>query len=119
MCGLKSMPESKNTASYGMKSAIIEPGGKQYRVPPNQSVSIEKLPKNKAGDTVIFDKVLLLDDGKELKIGTPYVEGATVKAVIEKEGRAKKITIMTYKAKTRQRRKKGHRQPFMKIKIAG
>ncbi|MBI2099645.1 50S ribosomal protein L21 [Candidatus Uhrbacteria bacterium] len=101
-----------------MKSAVIETGGKQYRVSPNQSISIEKLPQNKAGDTVVFDKVLLLDDGKEVKIGTPYVDGATVKAVIEKEGRAKKITIMTYKAKTRQHRKKGHRQPFMKIKIS-
>lgn len=101
-----------------MKSAIIETGGKQYRVSPNQSISIEKLPLKKEGDSVLFDKVLLLDDGKELKIGTPYVEGATVKAVIEKEGRAKKITIMTYKAKTRQHRKKGHRQPYMKIKIS-
>lgn len=97
--------------------AIIETGGKQYRVSPNQSISIEKLPLKKEGDSVAFDKVLLLDDGKEVKIGTPYVEGAAVKAVIEKEGRAKKITIMTYKAKTRQRRKKGHRQAFMKIRV--
>lgn len=97
--------------------AVIETGGKQYRVSPDQSISIEKLPLKKEGDSVSFDRVLLLDDGKEVRIGMPYVEGATVEGVIEKEGRKEKITIMTYKAKTRQRRKQGHRQSFMKVKI--
>ena len=102
-----------------MKWAILETGGKQYRVSPNQSISIEKLPNIKAGDTVFFDKVLLLDDGKELKIGSPYLEGVSIEATLEKEGRAKKISVVHFKSKTRQHKKRGHRQPFMKIKIAG
>ena len=100
-----------------MKLAIIETGGKQYRVSPGNTITIEKLPEKKEGDSVSFDKVLLWDDGKETKIGTPFVQGVGVEGTIEKEGRADKITVIHFKSKTRHRKKNGHRQPFMKVKI--
>lgn len=102
-----------------MKSAIIETGGKQYRITPGETISIEKLGDKKAGDALSFDKVLLLDDGKETKIGAPYIEGAVVEAELVEEGRNKKISVIRFKSKTRYHKKKGHRQPFAKIKIAG
>ena len=72
----------------------------------------------KGGD-LKFDKVLLMDDGKSTQIGEPYLKGKTVEAVLEEEGRAKKVTVIRFKSKSRYFRKKGHRQPFAKIKIAG
>ncbi len=102
-----------------MKLAVIETGGKQYRVSPGNMITIEKLPEKKEGDSVLFDKVLLVDDGKETKIGAPYLSGVTVEGTIEKEGRADKITVIHFKSKTRHRKKNGHRQPFMKVKIRG
>ncbi|HEY4511211.1 MAG TPA: 50S ribosomal protein L21 [Candidatus Paceibacterota bacterium] len=100
-----------------MNYAVVETGGKQYRLTPGKTIMIEKLAGKKTGDAVSFDKVLLLDDGKGVKVGAPYLEGVTVEAVIEGEGKSKKITIIQYKAKTRARRKQGHRQPFMKVQI--
>ncbi|MBI4120979.1 MAG: 50S ribosomal protein L21 [Parcubacteria group bacterium] len=101
-----------------MKLAIIETGGKQYKVASGEELKIEKLSvDNNVGATVIFDKVLLVDDGKEVKVGTPYVEGATVKAEITDKGRDKKVVVIRYKSKVREYKKKGHRQPYTKIKI--
>jgi len=101
-----------------MNYAVIETGGKQYRVSPGKTLTIEKIIGKKAGESVVFDKVLLLDDGKEVKIGAPYLDGVSVEALVEQEGKGKKVTIITYKSKTRMRRKRGHRQPFMKMKIS-
>ena len=93
--------------------AIIETGGKQIKVEQDASIFVEKLELNE-GDTVTFDKVLFANG----KIGKPYVEGATVTGVVEKQGKGKKITIIKYKAKkSSTRRKQGHRQPYTKIKI--
>jgi len=101
-----------------IKMAVIQTGGKQYRVSPGESLKIEKLSGElKAGSKITFDKVLLLDDGKSVKIGTPYIEGATVEAEFEEGGRNKKVTVLKYKRKTRYRKKYGHRQPYSKIKI--
>ena len=105
--------------------AIIETGGKQYKVAEGDSLRVEKLSLDKLGiklteskeGKVVFDKVLLVADGDKVKTGTPYLEGATVTAKFEEEGRAKKITVIKYKAKTRYRVKNGHRQPFTKVKI--
>ena len=102
-----------------MNFAVIETGGKQYVVKPGETLIIEKLPKTKKGEKVTFSKVLLLDDGKNTRIGTPYIAGETVEAEITGEGKGKKITILKYKNKTRYRVKKGHRQPFTKVTIAG
>ena len=102
-----------------MSFAIIETGGKQYRVADGDILTIEKLQEEyKEGDSVVFDKVLLFDDGKTTKIGTPYLEGATVETSFVVSGRAQKITVIRYKQKSRYFKKKGHRQPFMKVKIA-
>ncbi len=92
--------------------AIIETGGKQYRVTEGEELFIEKLEVEAEGE-VVFDKVLMVND----KIGTPYVEGATVKAVCEKHGKGKKIIVYKYKSKKNYHKKQGHRQPYTKVKI--
>ena len=99
------------------KFAVIQTGGKQYLVKPDQSLRIEKL-KNTPKEGVVFDKVLLIIEGDKVKIGKPFVEGANVSAKIKGEGRAKKITVLRYKSKTRHRKKKGHRQPYTEITIS-
>ncbi|WP_026671453.1 50S ribosomal protein L21 [Alkalihalobacterium bogoriense] len=95
--------------------AIIETGGKQVKVEEGQEIYIEKLDANE-GDQVNFDKVLLVG-GNDVKVGAPYVEGATVTAKVEKQGRAKKIIVYKMKAKKNYRRKQGHRQPYTKVVI--
>lgn len=95
--------------------AIIETGGKQVKVTEGQEVYIEKIDAAE-GDTVTFDKVIFVG-GEETKIGTPYVEGATVSAKVDKHGRGKKITIFKYKPKKNYRKKQGHRQPYTKVTI--
>lgn len=92
--------------------AIIETGGKQYRVQENDFVFVEKVEAN-VGDTVVFDKVLMLNE----KVGNPYVEGAKVSAKVEAQGRAKKIIVFKYKSKKNYHKKQGHRQPFTKVQI--
>lgn len=100
------------------KFAIIETGGKQYRVSEGDVITIEKLQGDfNQGDKIVFDQVLMTDDGKASKIGTPYLAGATVTAELIEEGRVKKVTVIRYKAKSRYFKKKGHRQPFMRVKI--
>lgn len=100
------------------KIAIIETGGKQYLVQSGLVLNVEKLPVAKDGK-ISFDKVLLTDDGSETKVGTPYVSGAKVSAELIKEGRAPKVVVLRYRQKSRSFKKKGHRQPFTKIKITG
>ena len=95
--------------------AIIETGGKQIKVEAGQQIFIEKLDVE-AGDTVTFDKVLFVG-GENTKVGVPFVEGATVTAKVEKNGRAKKITVFKYKAKKNYRKKQGHRQPYTKLTV--
>lgn len=98
--------------------AVIQTGGKQYKVSSGDTISIEKIQgDHKVGDTVIFDKVLMVDNGKDTTIGTPYISGASVTAKIAETGRAKKIEVIKYKAKSRYYKNRGHRQPFFKVKI--
>ena len=99
------------------KIAIIETGGKQYVVTQDSVLDIEKLNGHKTGDKITFDKVLLTDDGKETTVGAPYVKGATVSAELVEEGREKKITVIRYRQKSRHFVKKGHRQPYAKVRI--
>ena len=96
--------------------AIIQTGGKQIKVAVGESVFVEKLDV-KEGDTVTFDKVLLVGGEKTTKVGAPYVKGASVTATVEKQGKAKKIIVFKYKPKTTYRKKQGHRQPYTRIKI--
>ena len=96
--------------------AIIETGGKQYKVAEGDVVFIEKLDQN-AGDTVKFDQVLAIIDGENATFGTPVVEGASVEATVEKNGKGKKIRIFKYNAKKGYRKRQGHRQPYTKVTI--
>ena len=92
--------------------AIIETGGKQYRVEENSVLYIEKLEVAENSE-VVFDKVLMVNG----KVGAPYVEGAKVKAVCEKQGKANNIIVYKYKAKKNYHKKQGHRQPYTKVQI--
>ena len=96
--------------------AIIEAGGKQYKVAEGDTLFIEKLPAE-AGDAVTFRKVLAVIDGDKLTVGTPVVEGAKVDASVVKNGRGKKVIVFKYKPKKGYRRKQGHRQPYTKVTI--
>ncbi|UWD34507.1 50S ribosomal protein L21 [Mesomycoplasma molare] len=92
--------------------AIIKTGGKQLIVKSGDTIFIEKINGNE-GDVVSFDEVLVLDN----KVGTPFVKGAKVSGVIEKQGRAKKIVVYRHNAKSTHKRKLGHRQPYTRVKI--
>jgi large subunit ribosomal protein L21 len=96
--------------------AIVESGGKQYRVAPGDVIEVDRIDA-KEGAAVELDRVLLIAEGKKVKVGTPVVEGAKVTADIVNEFKDKKITVFKYKNKTRYRRKKGHRQIYTKIAI--
>jgi large subunit ribosomal protein L21 len=101
-----------------MEFAVIQTGGKQYNVSKGDVITIEKLAgEHKEGEKIVFDKVLLVDDGKDTTIGTPYIAKAAVKGTITEIGRAPKITVVHYKQKSRYFKKNGHRQPFFKVKI--
>mgnify|MGYP001582591980 CR=1 FL=1 len=95
--------------------AVIKHGGKQYLVKEGDKIRVEKINVSE-GDEVLFDKVLLVW-GKNVKIGTPFLENAKVSAKVLKNGRAKKIIIFHYHSKTRYKKKGGHRQPFSEVEI--
>lgn len=98
-----------------MMYAIIEAGGKQLKVEEGQEIYVEKIAAE-PNETVTFDKVLFVG-GDDVKIGSPYVEGANVTAKVEKHGRQKKITVFKYKPKKNYHRKQGHRQPYTKLVV--
>ena len=96
--------------------AIIETGGKQYKVEAGDVLFIEKLDVE-ADSEVTFDKVIAVGAEDGIKVGAPYVDGATVSAKAIKNGKGKKIVVMTYKPKKNAKRKMGHRQPYTKVQI--
>jgi len=96
--------------------ALIETGGKQYKVIEGQTLVIDRLAE-KEGSRIKLDKVLLLSDGNKVTVGKPYVDGARVMAIVKKNGKGDKIIIFKYKSKVRYRRKNGHRQLFTKVDI--
>ena len=97
--------------------AIIQTGGKQYKVSPGQKIKIEKLNANES-DNFVFDKVLLTLEGENMKIGAPYIEGAKVEGKILRQARDKKKIVFKYHSKTIYRKKKGHRQHFTEVLIS-
>ena len=97
--------------------AIIETGGKQYRVEVGSVVYVEKLDAE-ADSEITIDKVLALGTDDGVTVGKPYVDGASVTAKVVKNGKGKKITVFTYKPKKNEKRKLGHRQPYTKLEIA-
>lgn len=96
--------------------AIIETGGKQYKVREGETIQVEKL-VNEAGETVTFDKVLAVSNGEMVTFGTPFVKDATVEGKVVEHGKEDKIIVFKYKPKKNYRRKQGHRQPFTKVQI--
>jgi large subunit ribosomal protein L21 len=96
--------------------AIIETGGKQYKVEVGTSLFVEKL-NVAAGETVTFDKVLVVSKDDKVVVGNPVVAGAAVKAEVVEEGKGPKIIVYKYKSKKSYHKKQGHRQPFTKVKI--
>ena len=99
--------------------AIIATGGKQYPVAVGDVIRVETLPGDlKKGDKVAFENVLLVDNGKDTTIGTPYIPGAKVEAIFQTAGRAKKVLVVKYKAKSKYHKKNGHRQEYSEVKIS-
>jgi len=98
--------------------AVIETGGKQYLIKTGNVLKIEKLDVE-AGKEVVFDKVLLLakEDGSDVQIGTPYLDGVRIAATLEEQGRNKKIRVVKFKRKVRYKKVYGHRQHFSKVTV--
>lgn len=115
----KAAKKSSPTKEAKSEFAVFATGGKQYRVSPGDSVKIEKIiGEFKEGDKIVFDKVLLVDNGSsEATIGTPYISGATVNSTLKKIGRYKTIDVIKYKQKSRYFKKNGHRQPYFEVLI--
>jgi large subunit ribosomal protein L21 len=98
--------------------AVVSTGGKQYKVQKGETLRIEKIP-GEVGGKVTLDKVLLVADGENIRVGQPMIEKAAVQASIVEQDRAKKILVFKYKRRKRYRRKAGHRQPYTAIRIDG
>jgi large subunit ribosomal protein L21 len=98
--------------------AVVSTGGKQYKVQKGETLRIEKIPGD-VGGKVTLDKVLLVADGENIRVGQPMIEKAAVQASIVEQDRAKKILVFKYKRRKRYRRKAGHRQPYTAIRIDG
>jgi large subunit ribosomal protein L21 len=98
--------------------AVIVSGGKQYRVQEGETLKLEKL-QVEAGSSVDFDRVLLVGNGDDLKIGAPVVEGAKVTAEVVQHGRGKKVEIIKFKRRKHHMKRQGHRQWFTEVKITG
>jgi large subunit ribosomal protein L21 len=97
--------------------AVVKTGGKQYRVEEGRAIKVERL-AGEPGDTVELGEVLLMGDGEDVTVGAPFIEGARVVGTIAEQGRSKKIVVFRYKAKTRQRKKTGHRQHFTRLLVS-
>ena len=96
--------------------AVVETGGKQYKVIEQDIIFVEKLDANE-GDEIVFDSVLALSDDNGFKVGTPTVAGAKVTAKVLKNGKGKKIYVIKYKSKKNEKKKIGHRQPYTKVQV--
>ena len=118
----ESKKKPKKKATQKSEIAVILSGGKQYVVSVGDIVDVELLSREpnkeyKEGETVEFDKVLLVDNGTDATIGTPYIAGAKVKAIYQGEKKGKKLSIVRFKAKSNRDRKIGHRQKYARVKI--
>ena len=98
--------------------AIVATGGKQYRVKEGEKLRIEKLTAE-AGDTVELDKVLLVGEGEDIKVGAPYLDGAKVTAKVAANGRGDKVKIVKFKRRKHHQKQMGHRQAYTEIEITG
>lgn len=108
--------ESTSSEVFRLTYAIVETGGKQYRVQEGDTLRVEKLAAGE-GESVVFDKVLAISRDGQVTVGTPYLEGAKVTAKVTAHGKAPKIIVFKYRAKKNYRKKTGHRQPFTAVTI--
>ena len=110
---------TKKSLATETEFAVIETGGKQYKVAVGDTLKVEKMPgKFTLGDTIVFDKVLLVDNGTDTTIGAPYIAKAVVESTFQKHGRGKTVKVVKYKQKSRYLKRNGHRQPFIEVKIS-
>jgi len=115
----KTITKTKKVTPESKEFAVIFTGGKQYKVAVGDVLKVETTEgEYKLGDKVIFDKVLLVDNGTDTTIGTPYISGAVVESLFQKLGKAKTVRVVKYKQKSRYLKQNGHRQPFMEVKIS-
>src|SRR5262245_60328776 len=98
--------------------AVIRTGGKQYRVREGSRLAIEKV-DGEPGATIEFDQVLLVHDGSSVRIGSPYLEGSKVTAVVQTQGKGRKVGIVKFRRRKGYKRMKGHRQPYTQIQVTG
>lgn len=110
------MPRKTTTKKKSKTYAIVETGGKQYKVSAGDTIDVERLPAEE-GSTIEMDRVLLVADGKKVSVGRPTVEGAKVIADVLGEGKGEKIIVFKYKSKVHYRRKIGHRQIYTRLAI--
>ena len=96
--------------------AVVETGGKQYKVTVGETVDVERL-KADIGETVELDRVLMIADGEQVQVGSPVVDGASVSATVVDHDRARKVIVFKYRPKQRYRRKTGHRQDYTRLRI--
>ena len=101
-----------------MSFAVIQTGGKQYKVAVGDEIAVEKITGDyKVGDKITLDTIVLKDDGKVTTLGVPFIKGSEVTATITESGRLDKVLVVRYRQKSRYHKKNGHRQPFMSLKI--
>lgn len=101
-----------------MSFAVIQTGGKQYKVAVGDEIAVEKIKGDyKVGDKITIESVVLKDDGATTTLGAPYVAGSTVEATITEAGKLDKVMVVRYRAKSRYHKRNGHRQPFMTLQI--
>lgn len=105
------------TTKKSKEIAVIETGGKQYIVSVGDILDVELMGELKEGEKITFDKVLMVDNGKDATLGTPYIDGAKITATCQGLKKGEKITIIRYKAKSNRDRKIGHRQKYTRVKI--
>ena len=98
--------------------AVIETGGKQYRVSEGQSIKVEKLVADE-GSSIDLDKVLMVANGDDIKVGTPYLDGGKVTATVKSHGRGKKIRIIKFRRRKHSQKEQGHRQSYTELEITG
>ncbi|HEY9150684.1 MAG: 50S ribosomal protein L21 [Gammaproteobacteria bacterium] len=98
--------------------AVIKTGGKQYRVAKGDTLRVEKL-AGAEGDAVELDKVLMVADGDDIKVGAPYLDGSKVTATVKAQGRGKKVEIIKFRRRKHHMKRQGHRQSYTELEITG